>query len=178
MTECRTPTGSQAIPQLCMFGQGMSNSRIEKGAKGWKNDMPYSWTWERFVCVDVGNGELAFHSTEHNRFLRLNNGVMDRSAECVQMTPLSFKASHRCQSFGPQGYGQQMEVSSKDSDKRIPPMSRSVLLKVLVSCRHDCRSEGSKRLLDRKEQRVQQRLHSRQLDLGAVQVEGLGQGWA
>ncbi|CAE7674698.1 unnamed protein product [Symbiodinium pilosum] len=60
----------------------MSNSRIEKGAKGWKNDMPYSWTWERFVCVDVGNGELAFHSTEHNRFLRLNNGVMDRSNEC------------------------------------------------------------------------------------------------
>ena len=45
--------------------------------------MPYSWTWERFVCVDVGNGEIAFHNTQWNRFLQLNNhGKVGRSSEC------------------------------------------------------------------------------------------------
>ena len=45
--------------------------------------MPYSWTWERFVCVDVGNGEVAFHNTQWNRFIRMHsNGKIDRSSEC------------------------------------------------------------------------------------------------
>jgi len=63
----------------------MSDHRVERGAHGWRdrNDMPYSWTWERFVCVDVGNGEIAFHNTQWNRFLQLNNhGKVGRSSEC------------------------------------------------------------------------------------------------
>ncbi|OLP96072.1 hypothetical protein AK812_SmicGene21737 [Symbiodinium microadriaticum] len=63
----------------------MSDHRVERGAKGWRewNDMPYSWTWERFVCVDVGNGEVAFHNTQWNRFIRMHsNGKIDRSSEC------------------------------------------------------------------------------------------------
>ena len=61
----------------------MSNSRVERGPRGWVEDVPLGWTWERFTCVDLGGGVFAFHNTFHNRFLRMNDHFrMDRSHEC------------------------------------------------------------------------------------------------
>ena len=33
--------------------------------------LPLDWYWARFVVVDAGNGEIALHSSAHNRFLGL-----------------------------------------------------------------------------------------------------------
>merc|ERR1719456_217911 len=44
--------------------------------------LPDNWTWERFIVVDAGNGEIALHSKIHNKFIRMNSdGNMDASAE-------------------------------------------------------------------------------------------------
>ena len=41
-------------------------------------DLDSGFQWERFTVVDAGNGQVAFHSPSHNRFLRLNNnGKLD-----------------------------------------------------------------------------------------------------
>jgi len=43
-------------------------------------NIPLGWTWERFRVVRLGNGEFAFHSAIHNRFLRMNpNGYLESS---------------------------------------------------------------------------------------------------
>merc|ERR1719161_1859839 len=44
-------------------------------------DLPKDWTWERFLVVDAGNGEIALHNKVHNRFLRMNGEKMDASAK-------------------------------------------------------------------------------------------------
>ena len=38
-------------------------------------DLPSAshWPWARFRVVDAGNGEIAFHSPKHNRFVRMND---------------------------------------------------------------------------------------------------------
>jgi len=33
-----------------------------------------SWNWERFKVVDAVNGDVAFHSRSHNRFIGMNKG--------------------------------------------------------------------------------------------------------
>eukprot|EP00747_Dinoflagellata_sp_TGD_P031070 gnl/TRDRNA2_/TRDRNA2_135053_c0_seq1.p1 gnl/TRDRNA2_/TRDRNA2_135053_c0~~gnl/TRDRNA2_/TRDRNA2_135053_c0_seq1.p1 ORF type:complete len:723 (+),score=125.29 gnl/TRDRNA2_/TRDRNA2_135053_c0_seq1:138-2171(+) len=49
------------------------------GEHAW-GSLPDGWTWERFVVVDAGKGEFAFHSEIHNRFIRMHQNVkMDNS---------------------------------------------------------------------------------------------------
>ena len=35
-------------------------------------NLPDGWTWERFEVVDAGNGNIALHNIEHNRFLAMD----------------------------------------------------------------------------------------------------------
>ena len=35
-------------------------------------NLPNGWTWERFEVVDAGNGNIALHNIEHNRFLAMD----------------------------------------------------------------------------------------------------------
>ena len=46
---------------------------VEKSKKGWKDPFPGDWDWERWVPIMAGHGEVAFHNTQWNRFLRMNN---------------------------------------------------------------------------------------------------------
>jgi len=44
------------------------------------NQLPADWTWERFTAVGANDGQVAFHSGRHNRFMRMrNNNRMDGS---------------------------------------------------------------------------------------------------
>eukprot|EP00913_Durusdinium_trenchii_P030664 g28719.t1 len=46
--------------------------------------IPYDWSWERFTVVDAGSGQLALHSSIHNRFVRMARGdEMDVSGICA-----------------------------------------------------------------------------------------------
>ena len=46
--------------------------------------IPYDWSWERFTVVDAGNGQVAFHNSKHNRFVRMAGGQdMDASGLCA-----------------------------------------------------------------------------------------------
>ncbi|CAE7244814.1 unnamed protein product, partial [Symbiodinium microadriaticum] len=44
------------------------------------NALPDGWTWERFKVVEAGFGQVALHSSIHNRFVRMWHGDMDRSS--------------------------------------------------------------------------------------------------
>lgn len=46
---------------------------------GQSSNLASSWTQERFWVVDAGNDEVALHSYDMNRFIRMNNGFMDAS---------------------------------------------------------------------------------------------------
>jgi len=54
-------------------------------------NIPSGWTWERFRVVRLPNNQVAFHSTVHNRFLRMNATTkrLDASSPCNwnQMPP-------------------------------------------------------------------------------------------
>merc|ERR1719217_1750718 len=41
--------------------------------------IPGGWAWERFLVGDGGNGQVAFWSRSHNRFIRIRGGDMDAS---------------------------------------------------------------------------------------------------
>ena len=47
-------------------------------------DIPDGWTWERFTVVDAGNGEIALHSTIHNRFVRMNLDPFEPESKLFQ----------------------------------------------------------------------------------------------
>ncbi|CAJ1441752.1 unnamed protein product [Effrenium voratum] len=44
-----------------------------------KNPLPYDWSWERFTVVDAGSGQIALHSSVHNRYVRMSDANMDTS---------------------------------------------------------------------------------------------------
>jgi len=55
------------------------NDRVDMSSSAPRSadDLPASWTWERFEVIDAGNKEIALHSAAHNRFVRMhNNGKM------------------------------------------------------------------------------------------------------
>mmetsp|Transcript_35347 Transcript_35347/g.65825 ORF Transcript_35347/g.65825 Transcript_35347/m.65825 type:complete len:100 (+) Transcript_35347:196-495(+) len=39
--------------------------------------MPDYWTWEKFVVRYLQNGDIALHSTVHNRFIRMTETAVD-----------------------------------------------------------------------------------------------------
>jgi len=48
---------------------GVSSERGEEG-------IPDDWTWERFTVIDAGNGQVAFHNSIHNRYLKMDGDRM------------------------------------------------------------------------------------------------------
>ena len=77
----------KALHLVILVQMGSENQPgIERAGKNWRDEIPYSWTWERFICVDAGRNhdgvqEFAFYNPHHGRFLRMNgdNFKMDRS---------------------------------------------------------------------------------------------------
>eukprot|EP00438_Fugacium_kawagutii_P026347 Skav235404 [mRNA] locus=scaffold487:153515:161185:- [translate_table: standard] len=51
------------------------------------------WTWERFKVVDAGNGNVALHNTEHNRFLAMDGQGFIRAGGLRDEEELSCDAS-------------------------------------------------------------------------------------
>ena len=39
-------------------------------------DLPFHWTYERFIVVDAGGGKVAFHNSVNNRFIKMHNKMM------------------------------------------------------------------------------------------------------
>ncbi|CAE7242733.1 unnamed protein product [Symbiodinium sp. CCMP2592] len=72
-----------------------------------EHDMPDWWTWERFTVVDAGNGQVAFHNSLHNRFLKMNGDRMQSSAP---QAPDALPAGWSWERFTvlPAGHGQFM----------------------------------------------------------------------
>ena len=60
----------QAVREVALRGTiGVSPHMDEK-------NFPDDWTWERFTVVDAGNGQVAFHNSIHNRYLKMNGDRM------------------------------------------------------------------------------------------------------
>ena len=59
------------------------NDRDMEASPTWDDPtkpIPYDWSWERFTVVDAGNGQIAWHNSKFNRFVRMSPGGMDASA--------------------------------------------------------------------------------------------------
>ncbi|CAE7627339.1 unnamed protein product [Symbiodinium sp. CCMP2592] len=61
---------AEAARQRALLGSiGRSPERGEEG-------IPDDWTWERFTVIDAGNGQVAFHSSIRNRYLKMDGDRM------------------------------------------------------------------------------------------------------
>ncbi|CAE7564912.1 unnamed protein product [Symbiodinium sp. CCMP2592] len=47
------------------------DGRIVRSSTRSGDGIPDSWKWERFTVVDAGNGQVAFHNSMHNRFMKM-----------------------------------------------------------------------------------------------------------
>ncbi|CAE7238427.1 unnamed protein product [Symbiodinium sp. CCMP2456] len=72
-----------------------------------EKNFPDDWTWERFTVIDAGNGQVAFHNSIHNRYLKMNG---DRMQVSPPKAPDAFPSDWPWERFSvlPAGHGQFM----------------------------------------------------------------------
>ena len=56
--------------------QAALRGTIGRSAPHGIDNFPDSWTYERFTVIDAGNGQVAFHNSLHNRYLKMDEHRM------------------------------------------------------------------------------------------------------
>ena len=78
---------------------------IGRSAPRGVDNFPDSWTYERFTVIDAGNGQVAFHNSLHNRYLKMDGPRMLVSSP---MAPDAYPSGWTWERFTviPAGHGQ------------------------------------------------------------------------
>lgn len=53
-----------------------SGADMDESSERAADDLPLTWSWERFLVVDAGYGQVALHSAEWNRFVKMDGSDM------------------------------------------------------------------------------------------------------
>ncbi|CAE7778229.1 unnamed protein product [Symbiodinium sp. CCMP2592] len=56
-------------------------------ARGSPLDLPFHWTYERFIVVDGGGGKVAFHNSVNNRFIKMDGKMMRSPIKAARDLP-------------------------------------------------------------------------------------------
>ncbi|CAE7935788.1 unnamed protein product [Symbiodinium necroappetens] len=84
-TKTPKPKVAKAVPK---------DGRIVRSSERSGDGIPDSWKWERFTVVDAGNGQVAFHNSMHNRFMKMtwDKKMVVSKAKTVDALPSTWTA--------------------------------------------------------------------------------------
>lgn len=142
---------------------------VASARKAWYK-MPKGWTWEWFLVVNAGNGQIALHSKVHNRFLRMNSrgGVDASSASFANRLPRKWawerftvvNAGNREIALHNKAHNRFVRMGSKRSVVASPVLSAKFLPKSSTSERFRIVQRGRckrKRKIPKKKKKIPRR---------------------